>query len=513
MDVTLTVSSDRQAPNPPSIIMKRTFITNLPDQAGSFLRASRIIAEHKLNITRASYNKAIDQHTLFIEVEGSQDQLNQLAERLERIGYLQSQQEYASVVLVEFQLEDRPGAVTPILELIESYDFNITYISSHEDGSPNQLFKVGIYVGAPALFESFLTEASSYCPVRVVDYDRADTILDNSLFYIDFANEISQRMQLAAIDRSELLINVNQVMQNLDDQGKSFHKTFSYISGFVESLARYRGEDFYPRITDHRFAQDLILTLIEPPCGSNISVISHQGKYLLIDTGYACYKEETMAILRELFPNFDRAEKAVFLTHVDVDHCGLLEYFDQIYLSQESYDSFLAEHEGRGSFRESKPLHAPYVRICKLLTAYEPPALSTLKVIKQNVADSDELTLTHINNWSFGGLKFEVWKGRGGHVPGELVLIDREHKLAFTGDIFINVHEATEPQIYFNRYAPYLMTSVDTDASLCAQERRDLDRVLGTGTWAIFGGHGARIQKDISAFHSHSLQNYATKTS
>ena len=46
--------------------MKKTFVTTMPDRAGAFLKASRIIADLDLNITRVSYNKAIDTHTLFI---------------------------------------------------------------------------------------------------------------------------------------------------------------------------------------------------------------------------------------------------------------------------------------------------------------------------------------------------------------------------------------------------------------------------------------------------------------
>ena len=42
--------------------MKKTFITQVPDKSGAFLKASRIIAEAGGNITRVSYNKAIDLH-------------------------------------------------------------------------------------------------------------------------------------------------------------------------------------------------------------------------------------------------------------------------------------------------------------------------------------------------------------------------------------------------------------------------------------------------------------------
>lgn len=50
--------------------------------------------------------------------------------------------------------------------------------------------------------------------------------------------------------------------------------------------------------------------------------------------------------------------------------------------------------------------------------------------------------------------------------------------------------DMTAQQAQYNRYAPILMTSVDTDAAVCAQERQALFARLGAGTWQIFGGHG-----------------------
>ena len=50
--------------------------------------------------------------------------------------------------------------------------------------------------------------------------------------------------------------------------------------------------------------------------------------------------------------------------------------------------------------------------------------------------------------------------------------MDYEHKVAFTGDIFINLKDMTPEQAEYNRYAPILMTSVDTDKALCTRERQ-----------------------------------------
>ena len=87
-------------------------------------------------------------------------------------------------------------------------------------------------------------------------------------------------------------------------------------------------------------------------------------------------------------------------------------------------------------------------------------------------------------------MHFEVYEGKGGHLPGEIVLIDYDHHLAFTGDIYVNTHGLTPQQAEYNRYAPILMTSVDTDPGLCAEERKAILQRLGVGRWQIFGAHG-----------------------
>ena len=101
--------------------MKKTFVTTLPDHVGSFLKASRLIASFGLNITRVSYNKAIDSHTLFIEAEGDEFQLMRVGAMLKDIGYILEEEKKNEVMLIEFRLEDKPGSVCRILEIIKKY--------------------------------------------------------------------------------------------------------------------------------------------------------------------------------------------------------------------------------------------------------------------------------------------------------------------------------------------------------------------------------------------------------
>ena len=66
--------------------MKKTFITHMPDKTGALLNASRIISMAGGNITRVSYNKAIDLHMLFLEVSAGENQLIQIEKQLNDIG-------------------------------------------------------------------------------------------------------------------------------------------------------------------------------------------------------------------------------------------------------------------------------------------------------------------------------------------------------------------------------------------------------------------------------------------
>ena len=43
------------------------------------------------------------------------------------------------------------------------------------------------------------------------------------------------------------------------------------------------------------------------------------------------------------------------------------------------------------------------------------------------------------------------------------------------------------------------MTSVDTDPALCRRERDAVLQRLGAGEWQIFGGHGCKIDYQVTS--------------
>lgn len=475
--------------------MKKTYITTMPNHIGAFLKASRCFVSLGINITRVSYNKAIDSHTLFIDGEGTPEQLEKADKLLTEIGYLQSNKSDKSIVLIEFCIRDVPGSVTDILTLIDAFDFNISYISSQENGTDYQLFKMGLFVDDAEKISQFLASAEKLCRVRIIDYNHTEKFYDNSIFYNTFVSGIARNIGLSEDMKDKLLINTNLAMQTLDEQGLSPYRTFDSIGRFAELLASCKGEAFSPRITQHRVTENTEIILIEPPCGSNTAILRYEDQVLFIDSGYACYQTEMEEIFRKVLTDYDKMRKTILITHADVDHCGLLPLFDEILTSKKSADCLQSEYEGKNGYREENKLHKPYINICKILTGYFPPDPQKITVLWDDPVEQ-KVPLVQTGFFDFGDLHFEVYEGKGGHLPGEIVLIDYTNHLAFTGDIYINIHGLTPEQARYNQYAPILMTSVDTDADLCSLERNAVLQRLGAGKWQIFGAHG--YKKDYS---------------
>ena len=469
--------------------MRKTYITTMPNHIGAFLKASECLSALGINITRVSYNKAVDSHMLFIDAEGERERLLKADEALEKIGYLKTDKNENTVVLIEFMLRDVPGSVTGVLRLIQDHQLNISYISSQENGSDYQAFKMGLFIENEAELKSFIEEAEQLCPVRVLDYNRSEKMLDNSIFYQSFVSGLMQLSGLQDEQRDALLVHSNLVMQILDEKGMSPYKTFESISRFAELLSRYRKEAFLPRISDYTITDKTSITVIEPPCGSNTTIIRSEDDVLFVDCGYALYHDEMVSLFRRLVPDYDRIRKRIFVTHADVDHCGLLSLFDEVIASADTKKCLELEYNGEDGFREQNPLHKPYVSICKALTRYVPTDPEKITVLWETPGVMTA-PLEQTGFFDFGELHFEVYQGKGGHLPGETVLIEYKHKIAFTGDIYVNVHGMTREQAEYNKYAPVLMTSVDTDPELCSEERAAIIQRLGAGEWKIFGAHG-----------------------
>ena len=476
--------------------MKRSFMTNLPDTSGAFLTASRIILRHGGNMVRASYNKAVDAHTLFLDVEGTGEALDAIETELAAEGFLQNENR-VRIVLIEVEVPNEPGGVIPVLEMLQKHKVSISYLSSQAAGKAIAPLKMGLYIEDSTVIDALLSELAGICPVRILDYDAGEKKLDNTVFYLSFADEMRQLLGLTPEQTKEFIYYANLAMQQLDEKGEPHSKTFEYVSRFAHFVAEHSGTAYECRITCQRLTERVSVTVIEPPCGSNITILEdqHTKALLVIDGGFTRYEAATMRLLRSLFPDFDARKKEMLLTHSDSDHTGICGDFSTIWCTRRTADCFAGEHMGLPSPREGNPNMLPYYRLSTLITDYTPPALSRLCLLDTEPGD-DSQPLSKVGVFNFGDMVFDVYQGNGGHVPGETILLDDRHRVGITGDDYINAKDMIAPQKEFNRLAPYLARSVNQDSAKYHAILQTLRHMLDGEGWLLLPGHGAIIPRD-----------------
>lgn len=465
--------------------MKKTYITTMPDKAGAFLKASEIIARENGNIVRVNYNKAVDLHTLFIDVSAEPEELRRITERLREIGYLSGQGQEPQVMLVELKLPDVPGSIGPVLKMLRRHEINISYMNSQENGTAYQYFKMGLFMENPSAVKELLDEISTICDVKILEYSITEKVLDSTVFYLGFANEMRSLLNLNQKQTNRFIIEANKIMQMLDEKNETPFKTFEYIRNFARFIVEHKGANFRPIISQRRLTPHVTACIIEPPCGSNTYILDDGEELLFVDGGFQCFLEEMRAILYSLVPNLEERKKRIVLTHADIDHDGLLPLFDEALVSENCYRNFAWDYEGKDDFREQNPLHAPYCRLSKIISGYTPPEPGKLKIIGRKC---DDQTLSPIGELTFGDLRFQLFEGNGGHVKGETVFFDPDQKILFTGDNLVNIKGFSKDQMTFNALAPYLMTSVNMDSREATACRKLLQK------WAkgcfVCPGHG-----------------------
>lgn len=478
--------------------MKKTYVTKMPDKAGAFLIASKIISKYDGNIIRANYNKAVDLHTLFIEVSASEQAHKNISKELLQCGYLfdSSMQENQQILMIVLKLADKPGTVTSVLEILKNFEVNISYISSQENGTEFQYFKMGLLIEDTTKTKNLIEEISKLCEIKILDYEVTDRLLDGTVFYISFANEMRNILNLNQKETNNVLIYANKIMQNLDEQNKSPLKTFDYIRRFAKFVKDKKGDNFNAKIStfplqSSKTNKHFTLFAIEPPCGSNTYIIQSKNdlQLLFVDTGFSCYLPEMQHLFYKLFPDFNLYKKTLFITHADVDHVGLSELFDKIYINQNCFENFLLEKEGKKDFREQIPFHEPYCVLSKIISEYKIPDLSKCEIVGKNVNSPSQDLLTPLGKVNLCGLTFEFLEGQGGHVKGETIIFCEELQIVFTGDIFVNIKGFSDEQKEFNSIAPFLMTGVESNPKLAKKTREfTMEKYKGN---LVCPGHGA----------------------
>lgn len=488
---------------------QRSFVTTVPDRSGAFLRASEIIARHGGNISRASYNRAVDTHTIFLDVEAPAPALDDIARELAEIGYLGELRKDSRVVVVTARIPDRPGALLPALRILSRSGINISYLNSTSDDRTWQDFRMGLLIEDPSVVKKLLDEIGALFPIDIVDYGGAGANLDNTIFYIRLAAEMRALLGLGENETKQFLAESNRVLQSHEARGETPVKVFDYIRRFAGFIRAHRGENFTADVQRVPLGEGAFLYNVQPPCGSNTYVLASEGTLTLVDTGYAIYSDELLAVLRRLFPDWDASPKQAVITHADVDHCGALRSLGlPVLLNRKSASSLRRQLDGEPDSREGAgSVSLGYSKLSQIISGYRPPDPASFVLLdRETPAEHDNLL--PIGRFEAGGLRFEALEGSGGHLPGEMVFVNRQQGVLFTGDILVNISGFSPERAEFNSLAPYLMRSVNVDSKKANEMRRavtELALSLGEKNGRpclVCGGHGP-----ISSFQNGRLES------
>ena len=331
----------------------------------------------------------------------------------------------------------------------------------------------------------------------IIECDSSEENLDNTVFYIRLANEMQNLLGINTEKIMWFISEANRMLQVLQSDGENAHKVFEYIRRFAHSISSYRGDKFKVNIEEVKLSGLVALYSIQPYCGSNTYILLSQGELVMIDTGYAIYADEMLQIFKELIPDWDELKKRLYITHADVDHCGLLARLSdfKIIVNQKSAENFKRQLDRLPDYREQTELHLGYSKISQIISDYMPPDLNRLKVFDSNTP-AEHNSLIPIGSMKIGDLDITIFEGSGGHVYGEIIYVCREANIVFTGDILVNIDGFSKERAEFNSLAPYLMKSVNVNSRTASKMRNQVLDIIqeisakNEKPCIVCGGHG-----------------------
>ncbi|MBQ3570106.1 MAG: MBL fold metallo-hydrolase [Methanocorpusculum sp.] len=284
---------------------------------------------------------------------------------------------------------------------------------------------------------------------------------------------------LSSAEEEELLVQVNK----LDE-----HVSLDLLNQYAEFMTKASGENFVPRIDSCEIPAGR-LWYIEPFCGSTTYVLETAERLVVVDSGFPCYAEELKKTLRSLFPDYDSRQKDQILTHMDMDHAGILDGFENIWMSKTSFEDFLGRAKGKPNLRERHPVRTPVYRISSLLS--RDISADTTHMRSINTFDPEEgRPLSYIGTLNIEPFSFAVYETSGGHVAGSILLYEKENRLVFTGDTLVNPADMGDGQKAFIALGTAMLGSMNADSAKAKAERAEMFALLDAGGWILCPGHG-----------------------
>ena len=478
---------------------KYSFVTRMPDKPGALHRAAEIVKSYSGNIIRIQYDRRIDPATVFFEVATTPESYSRMKQDLHAIGYLQESLPTLGFLKFSVYLPHEPGSLFELLTYITGTGANIAYIDFDDRRGSSGRVTISLNVEETAIVESLLDRLKSRYRLEILEYDTTGEQLDDTVFYVRFAQAVRGLIGTAEDEfLLSLLQDVNHIVQELNSLGQDPKEVFESILLTGRTLKNTTGDRFYADVQRIRLSDTVDVFCFQMPGGGNIFVLSAPDETVMIDTGYGIYHEDAMRMFQHYGIGDPGKIHRIYITHADADHCGAGGLFDaKAYTHTGSLEIIREANRAYGSRSESSILEEVYTTIINLFSHFTPPKDPEVFPAERIGTRSIFPVLAR---FTVHDLEFEVLESLGGHMHGQVYLFCSTHGIIFTADTLINFGSLDEDRKRYNSLADFLVTSVNVDSDCARRERkalleliRDIDKELApTGRRCLVAcGHGA----------------------
>jgi glyoxylase-like metal-dependent hydrolase (beta-lactamase superfamily II)/uncharacterized protein with ACT and thioredoxin-like domain len=475
-----------------------SFIARVPDKPGSLHKAAEIVKRYGGNINRIQFDRRIDPFIVFFEMTSGEDDYREIIRELGELGYLQTSLKPLSFLKIFVYLPHCPGALFDFLNYTTSCRANIAYIDFDDKGRHPERLTISLNLEESEAADRLLDALRSKYRIEVIEYDNSGAHLDDTVFYLRFAQSIRELIGESPDDfLLPLLGDINHIVQELMGHGESPKEVFESILTTGKSLKTTSGEHFYADVQHIRITNDLELYCFQPPCGGSVYLFSCPDEQVMIDTGYGIYYENVQDMLCAHNLLLPGKLSRIIVTHADADHCGATGFYHVPAMMHKGTQKIIIEaNRAYGSRSEESVLEEVYTNLIGLFSKFNP----TEKVVLFGEEDGERIGLFPVIDLiSIGGLQFQVLEGLGGHQYGQIYLFNEQAGLIFTADTVINFEYLTSDRAAYSSLAAFLVTTVNVDSDIAKQERKSLFDIISRTNrelaefgkqCLICGGHG-----------------------
>lgn len=510
-----------------SILAK--FRIYLPDRPGALAGFAAAIARSKGNISFFHYDRSVDSSRVAAEVQLKKEaHLNDLFQSLEDMEFsFETPQEprdevqitdIENILEIKVRLVNEPGKLAAFAGLLADHQANVIYMLYDEDIDAESA-DIAMVTQSPREIDRLMramNEEGYYYRVlyRGADEQEVSRVIGLKLvekFFLRLKRILpeSDVDEIKSIVRSssELqqdLVNFYKEAGNNLEVGDVFEKVLTFAS---RSRTR-TGQNFYfTGMTPLVVEGGITIYGLRMPTSENFFLLHHGDELTMIDTGHGIYYRDVKAVISDL--GFDPAMvKRIFVTHPDTDHAGASGYYEdefgsEVFMHPDSADVIENMNRVHGASGTLLKLNLYYTRLSNRFTECRFPRRFT-------PFRTDGKEMIHgfrvIDKFETGPLVFDVIESHGGHTPGLVFFLNREHGLLFTSDFLLNIKSLTPDEKEHLGLYRYMLTNPNSNTQVYRDETRMLKALMleidahlkSLGKVAlIFPGHGDYYPADV----------------